>query len=33
VSGVHEHPLVDVEECIDSLGHLSSLLSCFDWLV
>jgi len=29
----HEHPLVDVEECLDLFGHFSSLLSCFDCLV
>jgi len=30
---VSEHPLVGVEECLNLLGHFSSLLSCFDWLV
>jgi len=33
VSGGHEHPLVDVEEYLDLLGHFLSLLSCFDWLL
>jgi len=29
----HEHPLVDVQECIDLLYHFSSLLFCFYWLL
>jgi len=29
----HEHLLVGVEECLDSLSHFSCLLSCFYWLV
>jgi len=28
-----EHLVVHVEECLELLGHLSFVLSCFDWLV
>jgi len=33
VSGGPGHPLVGVEECLVSLGHFSSLLPSFNWLV
>jgi len=29
----YEHPLVGLKECLDLLGDVSSLLSCFNWLV